>query len=127
MTSLSTTARETHVLQITGLTKRFGANEVLRGIDLDVVRGERVAILGASGSGKSTLLRCLNFIELPSDGTVEFEGRIVGEPGRRGGNRVYSEPELTKVRQKIGMVFQQFNLFPHMTALQNVMLGLVKV
>jgi polar amino acid transport system ATP-binding protein len=112
------------VLRVQGLRKRFGQNEVLRGIDLHVMARDRIAILGSSGSGKSTLLRCLNFIELPSDGTVEFEGRIVGEPGRKGGKRLYSESELTKVRQKIGMVFQQFNLFPHMTALGNVMEGL---
>jgi polar amino acid transport system ATP-binding protein len=115
------------VLRVSGLVKRFGAVDVLRGIDLTVTRGDRIAILGASGSGKSTLLRCLNFIELPTAGTVQFNGRIIGtERPRRDGaaERVYPQSELTKVRQRIGMVFQQFNLFPHMTAVGNVMEGL---
>ena len=102
------------ILRVSGLTKRFGGHDVLRGIDLDVTKGERIAILGASGSGKSTLLRCLNFMEMPDAGTVMLDGKTVG---RR-------EGELAQVRQRIGMVFQQFNLFPHMTALGNVMEGL---
>src|SRR5260370_21336134 len=102
------------LLSVSGLTKRFGSNEVLRGIDLEVGKGERIAILGASGSGKSTLLRCLNFMEMPDSGTVTLDGTVIG---RR-------ESELTGVRQRIGMVFQQFNLFPHMTAIGNVMEGL---
>jgi polar amino acid transport system ATP-binding protein len=102
------------MLSVCGLTKRFGANEVLRGIDLEVEQGERIAILGASGSGKSTLLRCLNFMEMPDAGTVTVDGRVIGK----------RESELTGVRQRIGMVFQQFNLFPHMTAAGNVMEGL---
>jgi polar amino acid transport system ATP-binding protein len=115
------------VLHVAGLRKRFGSNVVLNGIDLDVARGDRIAILGASGSGKSTFLRCLNFIELPTEGSVQFDGRIVGqERTRRDGvsERIYTQSELTKVRQRIGMVFQQFNLFPHMTAVENVMEGL---
>ena len=115
------------VLRVSGLVKRFGNNEVLRGIDLEVASGDRIAILGVSGSGKSTLLRCLNFMELPTEGTVELHGRVIGtERPRRNGvaERTYSEAELTKVRQRIGMVFQQFNLFPHMTAVGNVMEGL---
>ena len=114
------------LLRVTGLRKHFGANEVLRGIDLDVARGDRIAILGASGSGKSTLLRCLNFMELPSGGTVSLAGEPIGRPaaGSDGTSRSYREVELTRVRQRIGMVFQQFNLFPHMTALANVMEGL---
>jgi polar amino acid transport system ATP-binding protein len=113
------------LLRVTGLHKRFGADEVLKGIDLEVKPGERIAILGASGSGKSTLLRCLNFMELPSAGRVELDGEAIGKerPGRSG-ELVYSEAELTQVRQRVGMVFQQFNLFPHMTALANVMEGL---
>ncbi len=113
------------LLRVTGLHKRFGQDEVLKGIDLDVQPGERIAILGASGSGKSTLLRCLNFMELPSAGRVELDGEAIGKerPGRSG-EVVYSEAELTQVRQRVGMVFQQFNLFPHMTALANVMEGL---
>jgi len=116
------------LMRVRGLVKRFGANEVLRGIDLDVLPGDRIAILGASGSGKSTLLRCLNFMERPSAGIVELAGRAIGRaaPGKDGsaGERRYDEAELTRVRQRLGMVFQQFNLFPHMTALGNVMEGL---
>jgi polar amino acid transport system ATP-binding protein len=114
------------LLRVTGLHKRFGPIEVLRGIDLDVARGERIAILGASGSGKSTLLRCLNFMELPSAGTIALDGQPIGSERRRNGSseRIYGERELVRVRQRIGMVFQQFNLFPHMTAIGNVMEGL---
>jgi polar amino acid transport system ATP-binding protein len=111
------------VLRICGLTKRFGANEVLRGIDLDVRRAERIAILGASGSGKSTLLRCLNFMEMPGAGRIELDGQVLGKE-RYPGQRVYREADLIGVRKRIGMVFQQFNLFPHMTAIGNVMEGL---
>jgi polar amino acid transport system ATP-binding protein len=102
------------LLSVRGLAKRFGNNDVLRGIDLDVEPGERIAILGASGSGKSTMLRCLNFMEMHDAGTVTLDGKTIG---RR-------ESELTQVRQRVGMVFQQFNLFPHMTAVGNVMEGL---
>jgi polar amino acid transport system ATP-binding protein len=115
------------LLRVTGLHKRFGQDEVLKGIDLDVKPGERIAILGASGSGKSTFLRCLNFMELPSAGRIELDGQAIGNtrPGRDGNaDIVYREAELTRVRQRVGMVFQQFNLFPHMTALGNVMEGL---
>ena len=111
------------LLRVSGLTKRFGTNEVLRGVDLDVRQGERIAILGASGSGKSSLLRCLNFMELPTTGSIALDGEVLGQE-RRSGERVYRESELTGVRQRIGMVFQQFNLFPHMTAVGNVMEGL---
>jgi polar amino acid transport system ATP-binding protein len=118
------------LMRVTGLHKQFGSHEVLRGIDLEVMPGDRIAILGASGSGKSTLLRCLNFMERPSAGVVELAGQAIGRPapGAEGasgsGRRLYDEAELTRVRQRVGMVFQQFNLFPHMTALGNVMEGL---
>ncbi|SJZ88291.1 polar amino acid transport system ATP-binding protein [Enhydrobacter aerosaccus] len=102
------------ILHVRGLIKRYGTVEVLHGIDLDVERGERIAILGASGSGKSTLLRCLNFMEMPTAGEIVLDDKAVG---RR-------ERDLIAVRQRVGMVFQQFNLFPHMTALGNVMEGL---
>ena len=116
------------LLRVRGLRKHFGDHAVLRGIDLDVMPGDRIAILGASGSGKSTLLRCLNLMELPSAGTIELAGTALGRAvaGNKAdpGARLYSEAELTRVCQRVGMVFQQFNLFPHMTAVGNVMEGL---
>ena len=115
------------LLRVRGLEKHFGDHAVLRGIDLDVMPGDRIAILGASGSGKSTLLRCLNVMERPSGGVIELAGQPIGRaaPGRADpGRRRYDDAELMRVCQRIGMVFQQFNLFPHMTALGNVMEGL---
>ena len=112
------------LMRVQGLEKNFGDHAVLRGIDLDVMPSDRIAILGASGSGKSTLLRCLNFMERPSAGVVELAGQAIGRaaPGKADpGRRSYDEAELTRVRQRVGMVFQQFNLFPHMTAIGNVM------
>ena len=109
---------ETPLISVRGLRKHFGADEILQGIDLDVMPGDRIAILGASGSGKSTLLRCLNFMEIPSGGTVSIAGQSVD---------TQDEASLTRIRQRVGMVFQQFNLFPHMTVLGNVMEALVTV
>ena len=124
--SISSSPSPSPLLRVSGLRKRFGSHEVLSGIDLDVMPGDRIAILGASGSGKSTLLRCLNFMELPSAGVVELGGQAIGRAasGKAEAGRAYDEAELTRVRQRVGMVFQQFNLFPHMTALGNVMEGL---
>ncbi|MBO9643811.1 MAG: amino acid ABC transporter ATP-binding protein [Pseudacidovorax sp.] len=111
------------ILRIRGLHKRFGDHPVLNGIDLDVQPGDRVAILGSSGSGKSTFLRCLNFMETPSAGQIELKGRPIGRSDARAGDavRYYTQSELAQVRRQVGMVFQQFNLFPHMTVLGNVM------
>ncbi|MEI7309853.1 amino acid ABC transporter ATP-binding protein [Pectobacterium carotovorum] len=114
------------VLRIRGLQKRFGAVEVLKGIDLDVRRGEKIAIIGGSGSGKSTLLRCLNFMEIPSAGTIELDGVVLGKTDAKG-QRDYPEKQLCAVRERVGMVFQQFNLFPHMTVLENVREALLSV
>ena len=113
------------ILRIENLHKRFGDLEVLRGIDLTVESGETVVLLGSSGSGKSTLLRCVNFMELPTDGRVYLHGELVGT--ERGGSIVYRERDLCALRTRIGMVFQHFNLFPHMTVLKNVMEGPVTV
>ena len=124
---MSTSTCAAPLLRVTGLHKRFGDNAVIKGVDLSVAPGDRIAILGASGSGKSTLLRCLNFMEKPTSGRVELGGAMVGtETAQRDGSMStrYTERELTAVRQRVGMVFQQFNLFPHMTALGNVMEGL---
>ncbi|WP_113626182.1 amino acid ABC transporter ATP-binding protein [Pectobacterium peruviense] len=117
---------EDTVLRIRGLQKRFGAVEVLKGIDLDVRRGEKIAIIGGSGSGKSTLLRCLNFMEIPSAGTIELDGVVLGKTDAKG-QRDYPEKQLCAVRERVGMVFQQFNLFPHLTVLENVREALVSV
>ena len=118
------------LIHIRDLHKSFGALEVLKGIDIEVRRGERIAIIGSSGSGKSTLLRCINFMEMPTSGTIALDGNVLGSP-RKGrppaGERAYAERELCAVRERVGMVFQQFNLFPHMTSLENVMEGLVTV
>ncbi|SMH61630.1 amino acid ABC transporter ATP-binding protein [Azospirillum agricola] len=114
------------VLQVEDLHKSFGSTEVLKGIDLSVRRGERIAILGSSGSGKSTLLRCLNVLEMPTRGRLILDGEAVGKPAAGGATR-YREAELNRLRARVGMVFQQFNLFPHMTALENVMEGPLSV
>lgn len=109
------------VLRIESLQKSFGALEVLKGIDLTVEKGQTVVVLGASGSGKSTMLRCVNFMEVPTGGRIHLEGKVVG--AEKNGTVQYTEKDLTKLRARVGMVFQHFNLFPHMTALQNVMEG----
>jgi polar amino acid transport system ATP-binding protein len=98
------------MIEIRGLHKSFGALEVLRGIDFDVERGEVVCVIGPSGSGKSTLLRCVNLLEAPTAGRVAVGGVEVTDP----------DVDIDAVRRRIGMVFQQFNLFPHLTATENV-------
>ena len=101
--------------------KSFGHLEVLKGIDLEVQRGEVMCIIGASGSGKSTFLRCINHLEKIDAGRLTVDGHLVGYRERGGKLHEMSERDAAKSRQDIGMVFQHFNLFPHMTALQNVM------
>jgi polar amino acid transport system ATP-binding protein len=116
------------LLRVDRLRKSFGGQEVLSGIDLSVQIGERIAILGASGSGKSTFLRCINFMEIPTAGRIWLDGKPVGRERSWKRDAIhYSEAELCRLRTRIGMIFQQFNLFPHMTALENVMEGLVSV
>ncbi len=118
------------ILRVESLHKYFGDNHVLRGIDLEVRRGETVCMIGSSGSGKSTFLRCINFMEYPSAGRLAIHGQVIGqEIGHLEGAPVfdYRERELVRIRTKVGMVFQQFNLFPHMRVLENVMEGLVTV
>jgi polar amino acid transport system ATP-binding protein len=97
-------------VRVSALHKRFGNLHVLRGIDLEVSEGEVVCIIGPSGSGKSTLLRCLNMLEEPTAGTVEVDGFIVNDP----------KADINKIRENIGMVFQHFNLFPHMSVMKNI-------
>lgn len=113
------------IIQIENLHKRFGDLDVLKGIDLELGASETVVVLGSSGSGKSTLLRCVNFMETPSAGKILFHGKTIGT--ERNGKMRYRERELCELRTRIGMVFQHFNLFPHMTTLQNVMEGQVTV
>ena len=105
------------VVSIRGLQKSYGENVVLRNIDLDVHHGEVVVVLGPSGSGKSTMLRCVNMLETPTAGSIFFEGQDITKHG----------VDLNKVRAHLGMVFQQFNLFPNMSAKKNVMIAQEKV
>ncbi len=125
MSTLDTPSGEP-LLRIRGLEKSYGATHVLRGVDLDVAQGEVVTIIGPSGSGKTTLLRCVNFLETYDGGSIHIDGEEVGYRDLQA-RRVRSERELARIRAETGMVFQMFNLFPHLTAAQNVMLGLVKV
>ena len=104
------------VLEIRGVTKAYGDAEVLRGIDLAVPEHHAVALIGASGSGKSTLLRCVDLLEEIDDGDVLLDGEVITDPS----------VNVVKVRRRLGMVFQAFNLFPHMTVLENVTLGPVR-
>jgi polar amino acid transport system ATP-binding protein len=107
------------ILKLEDVHKRFGKLEVLRGIDLEVRKGEVVCVIGPSGSGKSTLLRCINLLEPPEQGRIMLEGEQITGPEAR--------DKVDQVRQRMGMVFQQFNLFPHKCALDNVRLAQEKV
>jgi len=116
------------LVRVRGLTKSFGDKVVLRDVSVDVANGETVVIIGASGSGKTTLLRCINYLERPSAGTIEVAGEAIGGTFDAGGKWVAaSERTLARQRRHIGFVFQRFNLFPHLSALDNVAIGLRKV
>ena len=104
------------MIDIENLRKSFGDVEVLKGIDLTIKEKEVVVIIGPSGSGKSTLLRCMNYLEEPTSGKVSVDGIVLD-----------GEANINKVREEVGMVFQRFNLFPHMTVLDNIMLAPIKV
>jgi polar amino acid transport system ATP-binding protein len=108
------------MVRIRRLVKRFGGREVLRGIDLDVATSSVMCVIGPSGSGKSTLLSCINHLERIDEGRIWVGGELVGYREHKG--RLYELPErlVARMRQRVGMVFQHFNLFPHMTALQNI-------
>ena len=116
----------TPLLKISRLTKSFGTNQVLKSVDLDVTAGEVVTVIGPSGGGKTTLLRCVNFLEAYDGGSIKIDGREVGYVDNAGGKK-RGEVDLASMRAETGMVFQSFNLFPHLTAEQNVMLGLRRV
>ncbi len=105
------------LIEVRNLVKSFGDHEVLRDINLTVRKGEVISVIGPSGCGKSTFLRSLNLLEVPTGGTVEFEGTDITDPST----------DVDKLRQKIGMVFQSFNLFPHKTVKENIMLAPVKL
>lgn len=115
------------LVTISGVTKRFGDVEVLRGIDLEVTKGEVLCLIGPSGSGKSTLLRCVNYLERIDAGYIRVDDRFAGAVVRNGVLHEASESETASYRERIGMVFQHFNLFLHLTALENVAIGLTKV
>ena len=116
-----------NILQVRGLKKTYGGEkkkgvkgltpklDVLQGIDIDIQRGDVICLIGPSGCGKSTFLRCLNRLEIPTEGTVTFEGEEV------------NDKDIDRIRRKMGMVFQHFNLFPHMTILRNMTLAPVKL
>jgi polar amino acid transport system ATP-binding protein len=108
------------LVKVEGLTKSFGDNQILNGIDLEVESGEVISIIGPSGSGKTTILRCLNLLERPDGGRIEIDGQMLCEDGANGKIHFAGKSEIRKVREEVGMVFQRFNLFPHMTALENV-------
>ena len=112
------------MIKIRNIRKTFGENAILRGIDLDVGKGQVVVILGPSGSGKTTFLRCLNALEMPEDGQIEFDNE---RPLKIDSSKKPSKHDILALRRKSGMVFQQYNLFPHKTALENVMEGPVAV
>ena len=105
------------MIRVSNLHKSFGKNDVLKGIDEHIEKGEVVVVIGPSGSGKSTFLRCLNLLEEPTSGEIIFEGNSLMEKG----------VDINKIREKMGMVFQQFNLFPHKTVLQNLTIAPMKV
>jgi octopine/nopaline transport system ATP-binding protein len=107
-------------VEVIGLRKRFGANEVLKGVSLAAAKGDVVAILGASGSGKSTLLRCINLLEMPDEGDVVVAGEAVSLATRRGHRVAADRRQVQRIRARLGMVFQSFNLWSHMTVLENV-------
>ena len=105
------------MIYVKDLNKSFGKNEVLKGIDEHIAKGEVVVVIGPSGSGKSTFLRCLNLLEVPTSGTITFEGKDITSKAT----------DINKMREKMGMVFQQFNLFPHKTVKQNICLAPMRV
>ena len=117
------TVGERPMVRVDGVRKWFGSLEVLKGISLEVGQGEVCCILGPSGSGKSTLLRCINHLEAPDDGDVVVDGELIGYRRHNGRLHELKEPQVCRQRQSMGMVFQRFHLFPHLTTLANVMIG----
>jgi polar amino acid transport system ATP-binding protein len=120
-------AQSTPLVRIEGLHKSFGSLQVLKGIDLNVQQGQKISLIGPSGSGKTTLLRCVNYLEEPTQGDIYIDNELIGQ--RLVGTRKVpmSDKELSRMRAEIGMVFQRFNLFPHLSVLENIILGPLKV
>lgn len=114
---MSINKTEKPLIQVKNLGKSFGSLKVLKNVTVDIYKGDVVCVIGASGSGKSTFLRCLNLLETPTEGQIFFEGTDITD----------KRTDINKHRQKMGMVFQQFNLFPHMTILQNLTLAPIKL
>ncbi len=110
------------MITVENLRKSFGDKEILKGINLRIERGEKVVIIGPSGSGKSTFLRCLNYLEIPTSGSVMIETHKFDDPTKK-----MDEKHIASLRAEVGMVFQRFNLFPNKTAIQNVMAALVTI
>jgi polar amino acid transport system ATP-binding protein len=124
---VSTTAAEQPLVRAVNVTKSFGSNEVLKGIDMTVDSGEVVCLLGPSGSGKTTFLRLINQMETLTGGRIWVGGELVGIEERNGRLHMRTDKDIARQRARIGMVFQRFNLFPHMTAVENVMEAPVQV
>jgi polar amino acid transport system ATP-binding protein len=123
----TTTTETNHLVRAVNVTKAFGSHEVLKGIDLDVDAKQVVCLLGPSGSGKTTFLRLINQMETLTGGRIWVGGELVGIEERKGKLHVRKDKDIARQRSRIGMVFQRFNLFPHMTAIENVMEAPVKV
>jgi len=115
------------VVVVRDLVKRIDSHEILRGVSLEIDKGDAIVVIGPSGSGKTTLLRCINFLEEYQGGRIHVDGRLVGYREESGRLVRLPDSQIAEMRADVGMVFQSFNLFPHMTALDNVMLGLVQV
>ena len=114
-------------IAVHGVHKRFGRLEVLRGIDIDVASGQTVAVLGPSGSGKSTLVRCINHLEAIQDGTIQVGGTRITPAGLETGDKRLGNRDIAKFRTNVGMVFQAFNLFPHLTVMGNIIEAPIQV
>ena len=118
---------EAPMVRVQDLRKSFGPVDILKGINLEVRKGEAISVIGPSGSGKSTMLRCLNYLEEPTSGSIYIDGQLLGYEERGGGRKKIKGSRLNAMRAEIGMVFQHFNLWPHMTVIQNLIEAPIRV